>query len=215
MWHDELLHCWVSGSTAWLEAGVPSRWHCLGMHNSRLLLPLMASWPMQSALTSDDETAPPGSAVQLQPLDEAAALEAELEGQAKPPRAATGDSSPDETSDDEDGAQLSGEDDGDTSSDEDVEDEAEAAAADAAAAAVAAADAQLASGGGAGSNAQEAADAGRGGKALGRRSRSRDGASKEQVGRHQHKCMQLDTLDCRLPICVRTSNAFLPSWGAN
>ena len=160
---------------------VLSHWHGLGMTKSRALLALMVSWPMQSA-SSDDEAAPLGSAAQLQPLDEAAALEAELDGQPKPSRAATGDSSPDETSDDEDAAQLSGEDDGDTSSDEDVEEEAEAAAADAAAAGVASSDTEPASEGGARSQAKGAADAGRGAKALGRRSRSRDGAGKEEVG---------------------------------
>lgn len=149
------------------------------MTNRRALLALIVSRPMQSASTSDDEAVPLGSAAQLQPLDEAAALEAELDGQPKPSCAATGDGSPDETSDDEDGAQLSGEDDGDTSSDEGDEEEAEEAAADAAAADVAAADAKPASGGGAGSYAKEAAGAGRG--AVNRRSRSRDGASKEQV----------------------------------
>jgi hypothetical protein len=193
---------------------VLNHWHGLGTTKNRALLALMVSWLLQDASASDDEAAPPGSAAQLQPLDEAAALEAELDGQPKPSRAATGDSSPDETSDDEDGAQLSGEDDGDTSSDEDVEEEVEEAAADVAAAGVAAADAQPASRGGAGPHAHEAADAGRRGKALGRRSRSRDSAGKEEVGHHQRKCMQLDALDYRLPTSGRTSNAFLPSWGA-
>ena len=138
---------------------------------------------MQDASASDDEAAPPVSAVQLQPLDEAAALEAELDGQTKPSSAASADGPPDETSeDDEDGAQLSGEDDGDTSSDDDVEQDGDDAADDTSAAdAATVALAHPTSEDGPEARARKTAIFESGVRALKRRS---DSDNKQQVGHH-------------------------------
>ena len=132
---------------------------------------------MQETSASDDEAAPPVSAVQLQPFDEAAALEAELEGQATPSHATSADGLPAEMSDDEDGAQLAGEDDGDTSSDGDDEE-----AGDNAADGAAAARAHPTSEDRAEARVRKAAAVFEGGvRALKRRS---DSDHKQQVGHH-------------------------------